>query len=110
MRSEDVEALLEQSHDPEPRIRRRTLRELCPCEIRVNVDAVWDRVLEMRTDPDPKMRSLVLHTLCDGSAAAGLADVVAAVEAMQCDPDTRLRRRARGIVAAYRRTGKINQL
>jgi len=102
--------MLERTHSPDAKERARALRDLCPCEIRVNVDDVWDRVLEMAGDPDPHVRSLVLHTLCDGSPASRRDDVVGAVEAMQQDVDTRLRRRARGVMAAYRRTGRINQL
>ena len=64
----------------------------------------------MREDPDERVRSLVLHTLCDGSPADRRDEVVAAVEALGRDPDERIRRRARGVIAAYRRTGRINQL
>ena len=64
----------------------------------------------MCDDPDSAVRSLVFHALCDGSPTSREAEVVAAVEAMQHDNDRRLRRRARGVIAAYRRTGRINQL
>jgi hypothetical protein len=110
MRREDLEELLQLTRDSDPKIRGRALHELCPCALRSDVPEIWDRVLEMRTDPDSKVRSHVLHLLCDGSPRSRLSEVVAAVEALQRDPHLRLRRRARGIVAAFRRTGKINQL
>ena len=110
MRRDDVAALIDETRHPDARVRRRALRDLCPCEVRANVGAVWDRVLEMREDPDERVRSLVLHTLCDGSPADRRDEVVAAVEALGRDPDERIRRRARGVIAAYRRTGRINQL
>jgi len=110
MKEKEVEGLLELMRSPSPRVRREALHKACPCEIRSNVDAVWKRLLEMRTDPNRRVRSLVLHALCDGSPIAREDDVVAAVESMQSDLDPRIRRRARGVVAAYRRTGCINQL
>ena len=110
MRRDDIETLLERTRDPRPNVRRAALRELCPCEIRTNVDAVWNRVLEMIDDPDDRVRSVVLHTLCDGSPTERESEVVAAVETLQRDPDVRIRRRARGVIAAHRRTGRINQL
>jgi hypothetical protein len=110
MTRDDIDHLLALTRHSDPRTRRRAVRELCPCAVRANLTPVWDRLLEMHTDADASVRSLVLHSLCDGSPASREGDVVAAVEAMQQDPDVRLRRRARGIIAAYRRTGKINQL
>lgn len=110
MKKPDVEDLLALTWDPQARTRRRALRELCPCELQANVREVWDRILEMRADPDAGVRSWVLHTLCDGSPGAREPEVVAAVESMQMDPEPRLRRRARRVIAAYRRTGRINVL
>ncbi len=110
MNQAKIDGLLEQTQDPDVRVRRAALLKLCPCRLRSNVPVVWDRMLAMRHDPDPGVRSLVFHALCDGSPASREAEIVAAVEAMQQDPDRRLRRRARGVIAAYRRTGTINQL
>ena len=110
MNRADVEALLARTHDPAAPARREALLGLCPCHVRADVRKVWDRVLEMRTDPDAGVRSLVFHALCDGSPSAREAEIVAAVEGMRNDADRRLRRRVHGVMAAYRRTGKINQL
>ena len=57
-----------------------------------------EALLALTRDPEPATRS----------RASREPTVVAAVEALQQDPDGRLRR-ARGLMAAYRRTGKINQ-
>ena len=65
---------------------------------------------EMASDPDVTVRSLVLHNCCDGSPAARREEVLAVIEALQRDTDRRLARRARGVLAGYRRTGKINVL
>jgi hypothetical protein len=48
--------------------------------------------------------------LADGSPREREAEVVAAVERFQQDPDKRLRRRARQLMAQYRRGGRINAL
>ena len=105
-----INGILEQTHDLNAKVRRSALLNLCPCHVRSDIPDVWDRLLETRIDPDPRVRSLVFHALCDGSPSSREAQVVAAVTAMQSDSDKRLRRRARGVIAAYRRTGRINQL
>jgi len=103
-----VEDLISLTHDADPRVRARAVRELCPCELKRNDAAVWDRVLEMVTDPDAKVRSLVLHTLCDGSPKERVDDVVAALEVLARGDDRGLRRRARDVLAKHRRTGRVN--
>ena len=105
-----LEDALERTRHRSPKVRRTGLLDLCPCKVKANHPDVWDRVIEMRTDPDPGVRSLVLHALCDGSPASRNREITAAVETMQQDPDPRLRRRARNAMAAYRRTGDINQM
>ncbi len=69
---------------------------------------VWDCLLAMSQDRDAKVRSYVLHNLVDGSPSSRKDEVVAALERMQQDPDPHLRRRARRLVAYYRRTGIMN--
>ena len=108
MNRDDVDALLEMSHDPDERVRARAVRELCPCAVRANLETVWERVLEMQDDPAVIVRKAVLHTLCDGSPRALEARVAAALERMQSDDDPKLRRHARRIMAEYRRTGCLN--
>ncbi len=105
-----IEQLLEKTHHPDVKTRRRALLSLCPCHVRANSPEVWDRFLEMRDDSDTGVRSLVFHALCDGSPASRREEIVAAVKELLKDPNRRLRRRARGVIAAYRRTGNINQL
>jgi|TARA_B100001245_G_scaffold77326_1_gene54979 hypothetical protein len=47
--------------------------------------------------------------MCDGSPAELETNVVSAVEYLTKDTDKKIRRRARRVMAVYRRTGKINQ-
>lgn len=109
-RRHEIEDLLELTQSDDARERNEALRELCPCHVKFNEKRVWDRALEMACDPDANVRSTVLHVLCDGSPRERNAEVVAAVARMQHDPDEKLRRRARKVMAQYRKTGNINVL
>ena len=102
--------ILEQTRDVDPHVRAQAVKALCPCRLKVNEVAAWDRILEMCTDPDPKVRSLVFHTLCDGSPREREQDIVIALDEMANDPDPRLRRRIRRQLAQYRRGGRLNTL
>ena len=102
--------ILEQTRDVDPHVRAQAVKALCPCRLKVNEVAAWDRILEMCTDPDPKVRSLVFHTLCDGSPREREQDIVIALDEMANDPDPRLRRRIRRQLAHYRRGGRLNTL
>jgi HEAT repeat protein len=107
---EEIGRLLERTHDADPRVRKRAVHELCPCNVQANHDEVWDRLIEMVTDEDPKVRAQVFHTLADGSPRSREPQVVRALERMQQDPDPSLRRRARKLLAHYRAGGRINIL
>ncbi|MBU6289648.1 MAG: HEAT repeat domain-containing protein [Chloroflexota bacterium] len=107
---EDVPRLIEYSRDADPRVRTWAVNEMCPCDLRMDLPAVWDRLLEMVADPDTSVRSHVLHVLCDGSPRHRVDDVVCGLEALARDPDVKLRRRARKVLAHYRRTGRVNIL
>jgi hypothetical protein len=76
----------------------------------MDVPAVWDRLIEMVDDPDVKVRGHVLHVLCDGSPRGRVDQVVASLERLAADRDEALRRRARKVLAHYRRTGRVNIL
>ena len=108
--AEETREQIALTFDPDPKVRKLAVHNLCPCEVRHNVPPVWDRLIAMVDDSDAKVRSQVLHTLCDGSPRERHAQVLAAVERMRDDPDSGLRRRVRHILAQYQRTGKINVL
>ena len=105
-----IHDVLQDTHNEDPKVRSAALGQLCPCHLRTNVKEAWDRHFEMIRDPDAKVRSIALHNMCDGSPAALEADVVGAVELLTKDSDKKLRRRARKVMAGYRRMGRINQL
>ncbi len=107
MKQEAVRSLVEKTHDPDPRRRRRAVRELCPCGLCGNHEAAWARIFELVADPEAQVRRTVFHTLIDGAPRVRDAEVVAALESMRDDADRRLRRNVRKRLAIYRRTGRI---
>jgi len=106
----EIDDLLQRTASLDESDRARALQSLCPCHVKRNETRVWDRVLELVNDPSAKVRSHVLHLLADGSPRERQDEVVQAVEKLQSDPDHRLRRRARKLLAQYRRGGRINVL
>jgi hypothetical protein len=108
VRGSDIVDWLERTRATRADTRRVAVRALCPCHVRADRDAVWDRLLEMTDDQDRKVRSHVIHALTDGSPRDRERDVIGALKRMQFDPDPGLRRRARRILAVYRRTGAWN--
>jgi hypothetical protein len=107
---EDIDELLALTLDSDPKARSRAVRGLCPCHVRGHNDRIWERIFEMVDDDDLTVRRSVFHALGDGSPRALERKVVAAFETMTRDPDERLARRARQMLAQYRRTGKVNIL
>ena len=107
---EDVQCLLEQSYSGTARERASAVRALCPCQVKRNEPRVWNRVIELASDPDVKVRTQVLHVLADGSPRERERQVVAAIETLTQDADESLRRRARKVLAEYRRSGSVNVL
>ena len=103
-----VDGFLTMTHDPDPRVRRQAVTHLCPCHVKRNHEPVWERMVAMATDTAPGVRNWVLHVLTDGSPRSQQAEVVRVLHCLHDDPDLRLRRKARKILAAYRRTGKLN--
>ncbi len=108
VRDEDLDGLLEQTRDPDPEVRRRAVRDLCPCEVKFNSPRAWTRLTEMVDDPDVNVRRNVFHVLIDGSPRDRQDDVVAALERMRDDPHQKLRRKVRGVLARQRREGRVN--
>ena len=107
-RASDIGSYLEKTRDPNPRTRREAVTHLCPCHVKRNHELVWDRMVEMAGDPDPKVRSWVLHVLTDGSPKERQADITRVLIGLHDDPDPKIRRRARNILAHFRRTGELN--
>ena len=108
MRADRIDDLLKETRDTNPNRRRAAVRELCPCDVRADIDSVWSRIFELASDDDPGVRRLVFHAMIDGSPRARHSAVVGAIERMRDDPHPKLRRQVRKLLANYERTGKIN--
>jgi hypothetical protein len=107
-RAEEITSLLLKTYDGNARVRRSAVTHLCPCHVKHNHDAVWDRMVAMAADPDADVRNWVLHVLTDGSPRSRHAQVVQVLHQLHDDPDPKLRRKARKILAHHRRTGELN--
>jgi hypothetical protein len=105
-----IDDLLRRTESSDAEERNQAALLLCPCHVQANVTSVWDRLLAMVDDPNLHVRTTIFHTLCDGSPREREGDVVQALEKLYHDPDPKLRRRARQLLASYRRTGKLNIL
>ena len=110
LQPDQIDGLLTLTQHEDAKVRCKAAQALCPCHVQANHDKIWDRLIEMANDPDAHVRSTILHTLGDGSPRSREADVVQALEKMYHDPDVKIRKRVRGLLAQYRRTGKINVL
>jgi hypothetical protein len=101
---------LEDLDHADAKVRLRVLRDLCPCHVRRNVPDIWNRVLHLVHDDDVRVRSAVLHLIADGSPTDRAEEMAWAVGTMVNDADLKLRRRARRVLAAFRRDGSVNVL
>jgi HEAT repeats len=106
----EVAELIELSRDPDPKVRKIALANLCPCHVRADFPRVWDRALGMADDPDPVVRRALVHMLADGSPRYRAPEVAQVLESMYNDPDKVVRRQVRAVLRIYNRTGRINIL
>eukprot|EP01121_Diplochlamys_sp_Union-15-3_P012668 TRINITY_DN3829_c0_g1_i3.p1 TRINITY_DN3829_c0_g1~~TRINITY_DN3829_c0_g1_i3.p1 ORF type:complete len:230 (+),score=48.99 TRINITY_DN3829_c0_g1_i3:87-776(+) len=106
----DIEEFIKLTFDPNPFVRKKALRELCPCHVKKDIDRFWERTIEMVTDPDERVRYQVLHNLCDGSPLEREAQIIEAIEKLHYDDDKKVRRVVNQVLSHYHRTGKWNIL
>jgi hypothetical protein len=106
----EVDELIGLTFDPDERVRRIAVVNLCPCHARADFPQAWDRILAMTGDPSPLVRRQVVHMLADGSPRHRTLEVVAALEPMRGDRDRTVRRQVNKALASYHRTGRVNVL
>lgn len=109
-KQEIITDCLQRTFDPNPIVRRKAVREMCPCKVQKEIDQLWNRLLEMVTDEDASIRYEVVHVLCDGSPKDREESIVGALEKMWNDTDLTVRRRVRRALGEYRRSGNWNIL
>jgi HEAT repeats len=105
---EQLDYLLTLSFDADPKVRRRALKNMCPCHVRRKRVEVWERVFALADDADPGVRHDAIHALTDGSPRELAPRVYAVLERARSDPDRRTRRYVRGLWDKQRRTGRVN--
>ena len=108
MQTRTLDDVLQDSYSAKPAERKRAVRELCPCELKIDNSRVWNRILELTRDENVGVRKGALHSLIDGSPRAREREVIEALEGMRDDSDAKLRRHARRLLDRYRRTGRVN--
>jgi hypothetical protein len=106
----ELENLIKASKSEDARIRLKALKEMCPCKVLDDVDALWNRIFEMADDTNADIRYQVLHTMCDGSPSHLESKMAETLEKFNHDSDSKIRRRAHKVMASYLRTGKWNIL
>ena len=108
--ADEIEELIELTRDDDPKVRTIAVTNLCPCHVRADFGAAWDRVLDMTSDPSPIVRRAVVHMLADGSPRHRTTEVAEALEPLRNDSDRVVRKQVNRVLAHYRRTGRINIL
>jgi HEAT repeat protein len=106
----EIPLLLELSRDRDPRVRRKAIAALCPCEVKMHHSGIWERFLEMADDPDSNVRRWIVHVLCDGSPAVYEARILGVLESLRNDADERVKKSVRRVLAAHRHSGTLNIL
>jgi vesicle coat complex subunit len=107
---DSIEAYLKQTFDPNPNIRCKFVRKLCPCKVKKNVNMIWERLFEMIHDPNEQVRYNIVHTLCDGSPKELEERIISSLTQLWNDPNKKIKRKVRTALGEYYRTGNWNVL
>jgi hypothetical protein len=104
----EIDEVIDLSHDADPKQRAEAVRVMCPCQLKMDIPRVWDRLIEMAQDESVLVRKNVFHVLGDGSPRYREQQIIGVIERMHNDPDPTLRRRVRKFLAHYRSGGRLN--
>ena len=64
---ETTEELIELTRHENERVRLKATQQMCPCRVKYDEPAFWERLFELAEDEDDAVRAQVLHNMCDGS-------------------------------------------
>lgn len=106
----EIPRLLELSRDRDPKVRRKAIQALCPCEVKIHDSLIWHRFLEMADDPDADVRRAIVHVFSDGSPTIYETRILGVLEKLRSDAEERVRKPARKVLAAHRHSGTFNVL
>lgn len=104
------EELIESSKSCDPNVRKNALKEMCPCNVKMDIDELWERIYEMKDDPDPRVRYQVIHSLCDGGPRSREEEIIEILRTFWNDKDKKVRKAARRALTSYQHTGNWNIL
>ena len=54
MCDETISEYLQRTYDPDPKKRKKALKDLCPCHVRADIPQLWDRIFELLSDDEGK--------------------------------------------------------
>ncbi len=109
--TQDIDVIVELTKHGDAVVRQRALKEMCPCRVRGDIAAFWNRLFDVAaTDPAANVRRQALHNICDGSPPHLEVRVADALDQFNRDRDPVVRRMAHKALTAYRKTGKWNVL
>ena len=107
---ETTEELIELTRHENERVRLKATQQMCPCRVKYDEPAFWERLFVLAEDEDDAVRAQVLHNMCDGSPPGYEDKVTEALEIFNRDPNSEIRRKAHKVMASYLRTGDWNVL
>jgi len=103
--TDSVTRIIELSKHDNAEVRLAAVSQLCPCRVKEDIDAFWERIFSMTKDDDTAVRARIMHIVCDGSPTHLEDKVADALEDFNRDKDADIRRRAHKVLAHYRKTG-----
>jgi hypothetical protein len=57
----DVEVIIALTKHNDPVVRKKSLVEMCPCRVKLDIDKFWNRVFDMKNDEDAIVRAQVSY-------------------------------------------------
>jgi len=98
LRGDGIDYYLSLASSLDPTDREMAMKNLCPCHVRRQIDAVWEALYRGLQDPDLKVRQAAWHTLDDGGRPDDPKLRTVFEQIAQTETDAKLRQRAAALV------------